>query len=164
VTKFGMKSPSRVFVSAFMGSLNQLGFSLTLLNLTHVAKSASFVEQVISSIDVPHASAAWPTNSIIGLTTEVLRKRTREERSIEVQEEMAEVVVGGPKITVRQGAIFSKGYRRLIGLISFVVDPDVLKRVLKHGAQAVLESEPDLTRWDAVSIAYYLRLVFPTYH
>jgi hypothetical protein len=31
-------------------------------------------------------------------------------------------------------------------LITLVVDPDVLKRVLKHGAQAVSESEPDLTR------------------
>jgi hypothetical protein len=39
-----------------------------------------------------------------------------------------------------------------INLIIFAVDPVVLKRVLKHGAQAVLESEPDLTRWDTVSI------------
>jgi hypothetical protein len=73
-------------------------------------------------------------------------------------------MVGGPNIMVRRGVMFSKGYGRLIGLISFVVDPDVLKRVLKHSAQAVLESEPDLTRWDAVSIVYYLRLVSPTYH
>ena len=35
-------------------SLNQPGFSLTLLNLTHVSKSASSVEQVISLIDAPH--------------------------------------------------------------------------------------------------------------
>jgi hypothetical protein len=44
-------------------------------------------------------------------------------------------------------------------LIAFVVDPDVLK----HGAQAVSESEPGLTGWDVVSIHhyYYLRLVFP---
>ena len=48
-----------------------------------------------------------------------------------------------------------------IDLLSLVVDPDVLKRVLKHGAQAVLESEPDLTRWDTVSLAtcvWYPRL------
>ena len=93
-----MKSPSRVFVGAFMGSLNQPGFSLTFLNLTHVAKSASFVEEVISLIDAPHASASWPTNSIIGSTPEALRNRTREERSIDVPEETAEVVVGGPKL------------------------------------------------------------------
>ena len=46
------------------------------------------------------------TNSIIHSTTEALRKRTREERSIDVPEEAAEVVVGGPQITVRRGAMF----------------------------------------------------------
>ena len=86
------------------------------------------------------------------------------ERSNDVPEETAEVVVGSPKITVRQGVMFSKGCRRLIELISFVVDPDVLKRVLKHGVQAILESEPELTSWDMVNIGYCLRLVFPTYH
>jgi hypothetical protein len=43
----------------------------------------------------------------------------------------------------------------------------VLKQALKYGAQAVLavlESEPDLTRWDTVSIDHYLRLAFPTHH
>lgn len=55
-----------------------------------------------------------------------------------------------------------KGCRGLIGLISFVVDPDVLKRVLKHGVPVFLESKPDLTRWDTVSIDYFSRLVFPT--
>ena len=96
-----------------------------------------------------------PTNSTIGSTTEVLRKRIREERSIDVSEETAEVVVGGPKITVRRGVMFSNGCRGLTGLTSFVVDPDMLKRVLKHGVQAVLESEPNLTRWDTISIDYW---------
>ena len=44
-------------------------------------------------------------------------------------------------------------------------DPDVLKWVLKHGAQAAWASEPDLTRWDTVGIDYCLHLVvFPTHH
>jgi hypothetical protein len=46
---------------------------------------------------------------------------------------MAKVVVGGPKITVRRGMMFSKGCGSLIGLISFAVNPGVLKQVLKHG-------------------------------
>ena len=54
----------------------------------------------------------------------------------------------GLKFTVRRGATFKKCCRELIGLLSFVVDPGVLKRVLKHGPQ------------DTVSI-YYLYLVFP---
>jgi len=49
-------------------------------------------------IDAPHASAVWLTKSIVGSTPETLRKRTREERSIGVPEETAEVVVGGLKI------------------------------------------------------------------
>ena len=85
-----------------MGSLNnQPGLPLTLLNLTHVAKSASSVDQVVSLIGAPHASASWPgTNSIIGATSEPLRGRTREEslRSIDIVEEKAEVVVGSPQM------------------------------------------------------------------
>jgi dihydroxyacetone kinase len=95
MTKLDMKSPSRIFVGAFMGSLNQPGFLLT---LTHVSKTASSVDQVTSLIDAPHASAAWPANSDIGSTPEALRKRTRKEKWIDVPEETVEVVVGGPKL------------------------------------------------------------------
>ena len=109
---------------------------------------------------MPHASVAWPTNSIVGSTSEGLRKRTREGRSINVPEETAEVVVGGPKFTVRRGATFKKCCRELIVSLSFLVDLGVLKWVLKHGPQAGLESRLDLTRRDTVSI-YYLHLVFP---
>jgi len=105
-TEFGMKLPSRVFVGAFMGSHNQPGFSLTLLNLTHVAKSASSVDHVISLIDAPHASASWPADTIIGSTPEALRKWTLEEKSIDVPGVTAEVVAGGLKFTVRRGAMF----------------------------------------------------------
>lgn len=59
------------------------------------------VEQVIFLIEAPHSSCAWPTNSIIRSTTEALRKRTQEKRSIDVPEEAVEVVVGGSRITVR---------------------------------------------------------------
>jgi hypothetical protein len=37
-------------------------------------------------------------HSIIGPTTETLSKRTREERSIDIPEETADVVVGGSKL------------------------------------------------------------------
>ena len=45
---------------------------------------------------------------------------------------------------VRQGVMFSRDCRQLIGLISFVVDLGALKQVLKHGVQATLESEPEM--------------------
>ena len=69
-----MKLPSRIFVGAFMGSLNQPRFSLSLLNLTRVAKTALSVDQATSLIDAPQVSAAWPANSVIGSTPEALRK------------------------------------------------------------------------------------------
>ena len=56
------------------------------------------------------------------------RKRTREERSVDVLEETAEVVVGGPKLYGTSKRDVLKGCRGLIGLILFVVDPDMLKR------------------------------------
>ena len=51
------------------------------------------------------------TNSIIPSSTEVSRKRTREERSIDVPEETAEVVVADSKITVRRSVMFLKACR-----------------------------------------------------
>jgi len=93
-----MESPSPVFVGAFIGSLNQPGFSLILLNLTHVSKTPSSVDQVTFLIDAPQVSATWPASSIIGSTPEALRKRTREEKWMDVPGETAEV-------TVRRGAL-----------------------------------------------------------
>ena len=65
----------------------------------------------------------------------------------------------GLNFTVRRGATFIKCCGELIGLLSFVVDPGVLKRVLKHGPQAGLESGLDLT--SGYNKHYYLYLVFP---
>jgi hypothetical protein len=81
-----------------MPPLMKLVFRSPLLNLTHVAKTASSADQVTSLIDAPHAYTAWPANSVIGLTPEASRKRTREERWIDVPEETVEVVVGGLKL------------------------------------------------------------------
>jgi hypothetical protein len=67
-----MKTPSHVFIE-FMGSLNQPGFLLTFLNLTHIATSTSSVEQTLS-IHSPHASASWPTGIVIDSTPEALRE------------------------------------------------------------------------------------------
>ena len=60
-------------------------------------------------------------------------------------------MVGGLKLYGASRRDVLRCYGELIGLLSFIVDPDVLKRVLKRGAQAVLEPGPDLTRWDVVS-------------
>ncbi|KAJ7641469.1 Dak1 domain-containing protein [Roridomyces roridus] len=121
--------PTRVFCGPFMTSLNAPGFSLTLLNLTHIAKSVSSVEELIKFVDAPHASAAWPSKSVYPTPTH-LEKRAREEKFIEIcvtEHKLAKS--GGPTLKV---------------------DPAVLVGAMRAGAAAVLKAEPDLTRWDTI--------------
>ncbi|KAJ7675427.1 hypothetical protein B0H17DRAFT_1080731 [Mycena rosella] len=116
--------PARVFCGPFMTSLNAPGFSLTLLNLTHISKSVSSVEELLAFVDAPHASAAWPSTSVYPVP-EKLSKRTREEKFVDIPAEHKLAQVGGPTL---KGAF----------------------KVMRHGAEAVLASEPDLTRWDTI--------------
>ena len=75
-TVVGMKTPSHIFCP-FMGSLNQPDFSLTFLNLTHIATSTSSVEQIFSYIHSSPASASWPTKSFIYSILGKFRQRGR---------------------------------------------------------------------------------------
>ncbi|KAJ7471889.1 Dak1 domain-containing protein [Mycena latifolia] len=121
-------TPARVFCGCFMTSLNAPGFSLTLLNLTHISKSVSSVEELLAFVDAPHASAAWPSKSVYPIP-EKLSKRSREEKFVDIPAEHKLAQVGGPTLKV---------------------SPEVLVKVMRSGAEAVLASEPDLTRWDTI--------------
>ncbi|KAJ6590569.1 Dak1 domain-containing protein [Mycena vulgaris] len=121
-------TPARVFCGPFMTSLNAPGFSLTLLNLTHISKSVSSIEELLTFVDAPHASAAWPSTSVYPVP-EKLSKRTREEKLVDIPAEHKLAQVGGPTLNV---------------------SPEVLVKVMRNGAEAVLASEPDLTRWDTI--------------
>ncbi|KAF8151786.1 Dak1 domain-containing protein [Crassisporium funariophilum] len=127
LAKAGIK-PVRVFCGTFMTSLNAPGFSLSMLNLSLITKTISSVEELLTLVDAPHASASWPTSNVFPLP-DALKQRTREERFIEVPKEAEQVRVGGPTLHV---------------------SPETLASVLKHGAQAVFDSEADLTRWDTI--------------
>ncbi|KAF9039619.1 Dak1-domain-containing protein [Hymenopellis radicata] len=123
----------RIQCGSFMTSLNAPGFSITLLNVSHSARilnSGKGEEEIIDLYDAPHASAAWPGGNIYPVP-ENLKKRTREEKIIEVKEEpvVAQAESAGPKATA---------------------DPEVLRRAIQYGAQAVYDAEPDLTKWDTI--------------
>ncbi|KAJ7736744.1 Dak1 domain-containing protein [Mycena maculata] len=120
--------PARVFCGPFMTSLNAPGFSLTLLNLTRIAKTVSSVDELLAFVDAPHASAAWPSKSVYPVP-ERLAKRTRDEKFVDIPAEHKLAQVGGPTLKV---------------------SPAVLVGVMRNGAEAVLGSEPDLTRWDTI--------------
>lgn len=103
-----------------MASLNAPGFSISLLNLTHVAKTfASIslepipnavsttctkakevtsisVESLLELIDAPHASAAWPGGDIYPLP-EHLQRRSMGERFIDVPDHPEAQVNGNEK-------------------------------------------------------------------
>lgn len=103
----GYKTPIRTFCGTFMASLNAPGFSISLLNLTHVAKAFDSVSSqasissvspnlatkskevasittktLLELIDAPHASAAWPGGNIYPLP-EHLERRKMSERFID---------------------------------------------------------------------------------
>lgn len=61
-----------------------MGFSLSLLNVSQIAKSSGTdVETVLRFLDAPHASASWPSTSVYS-TPEHLKKRKREEKFIDI--------------------------------------------------------------------------------
>jgi dihydroxyacetone kinase len=105
-------TPARVFCGPFMTSLNAPGFSLTLLNLTHIATSVSSVTELLAFVDAPHASAAWPSTSVFPVP-EKLARRTREEKFVDIPAEHRLAVVGGSTL---QGTLVGCPY--LCGFIA----------------------------------------------
>lgn len=87
-----------------MGSMNMPGFSISLTNLSNISGETGVpVDRLLSLIDAPHNSSAWPATSSIHPLPENLKGRKREDQFIEVEKEekgKAETPTG-PKI---QGA------------------------------------------------------------
>lgn len=94
-----------------MTSLNAPGFSFTLLNLTHIAKTVSSVEELLAFVDAPHASAAWPSTSVYPIPAR-LSKRSREEKFVDIPAEHKLAHVGGPTLKgALQSCLFPVGGR-----------------------------------------------------
>lgn len=86
-----------------MTSLNAPGFSITLLNISHTTRtfdSGKGEQEILDLYDAPHASAAWPGGNIYPVP-ETLKKRTREEKFIELKDEpvAAQEESKGPKVS-----------------------------------------------------------------
>lgn len=76
--------PVRIYNGAFMTTLNAVGFSLSLLNVTQIAQEAGLsVDKVLELLDAPHASANWPSRSVYQ-TPKHLAERARKEKFIEI--------------------------------------------------------------------------------
>ncbi|KAL1665340.1 Dak1 domain-containing protein [Schizophyllum commune] len=143
--------PVRVFCGSFLTTLNAYGFSLSLLNLSHIAKTtaatasastsaskttSTSVDELLAFLDAPHGTIAWPSGNVYPAPPH-LASRTREEKFIDLATDGKHVngtsapQVNGHAPTLR-------------------VDPTALQRTIRAAAEAVFAAEPDLTRWDTI--------------
>jgi dihydroxyacetone kinase len=88
-----------------MTSLNAPGFSLTLLNLTHISKIVSSVDELLAFVDAPHASAAWPSTNVYPVPPQ-LAKRAREEKFVDIPADHKLAQVGGPTLNGMREVFF----------------------------------------------------------
>ncbi|KIY72772.1 Dak1-domain-containing protein, partial [Cylindrobasidium torrendii FP15055 ss-10] len=124
----------RTYCGDFMTSLNAPGFSLTLLNISHtnrVHKASKGEAEIIALLDAPHATSSWPSSTQYP-APESLRSRSREEKELLVKDDV--------RVTGSSGAERDHAH----------VNPEILRRSIRAGAQAVYDSEPDLTKWDTI--------------
>lgn len=122
--------PVRNFVGAFETSLNGPGFSISLANLSGVARSInSTVDEVLRLLDAPTAAPGWPKNGYAtrsptnGVHTNgYTNGHTNEDATSHTATPQA-----GPE-----------------------VQPAALDKVLRKACNAAILAEPDITKYDIV--------------
>ncbi|KAK7446302.1 hypothetical protein VKT23_014508 [Stygiomarasmius scandens] len=136
----------RIYCGPFLTSLNALGFSITVMNLTHSARVYNSrlasdstseqltVEHLLMLLDAKHTSTAWQSTEVYSRKQNGLEKRSRSEKvvkdlQVSLPPANGEQNVEGPKL---------------------FVSPETLRNAISAGSRAVLASEPDLTRWDTI--------------
>jgi dihydroxyacetone kinase len=114
-------SPTRVYAQPFETSLNAPGFSISLLNLSGVARETKTEEDTLYALlDKDTNAPAWPRNSY-GQARVDSPTQTRASLSGH------ETVSFGPKLDVA-----------------------TLEGALKSACEAAVAAEPDITKWDIV--------------
>lgn len=122
--------PVRVLSGTFMGSMNMPGMSLSVLNVTNVARESGLSEEkIIELLDAPHTAPAWPATSGVYPLPEKLRNRKLSDALTEIPEETKATVAPGPEL---------KG------------DAELIRRILTKAATDVVNLEPQLTHWDTL--------------
>ena len=111
--------------------MNMPGMSISILNLSNVSADTGLpVDELLSLIDAPHNTPAWPaTQNIYPLPT-ALAKRKRADMFTEVAEEAHEKKpVEGPKL---------------------LSDASLIQKAMSVASEDVIALEPELTRWDTI--------------
>ncbi|KAG5652494.1 hypothetical protein H0H81_004851 [Sphagnurus paluster] len=165
-------NPLRVYTGSFMGSLNAPGFSLHLLNLSHLVRrfgqpgdgvkhheswsttatephNKPTVETLLALLDAPHAAAAWPASPHAAPVSPSKANYTfpfvsqHDYTSLGALSREARVAVVPPSPADAPEKTNTDGAK-------LFVDPTKMRTILASGAHAVLAMEPDLTRWDTI--------------
>ncbi|THW22504.1 Dak1-domain-containing protein [Aureobasidium pullulans] len=114
-------SPSRVYAQPFETSLNAPGFSISLLNISGVARETKMEEDTLYALlDRDTNAPAWPRNSY---------GQVRVDSPTQTRASLAhhETVSFGPKL-----------------------DVTTLEGALRSACEAASAAEPDITKWDIV--------------
>lgn len=140
--------PVRIYSGTFMTTLNAIGFSLSLLNVTQIAQEAGLsTNKVLAFLDAPHASAAWPSRSVYPVPGH-LDERTRDKKYVDVPKG------GKAQESIAKGQLYGTCtgdlQRAQPDVELDVVSASALQEVMRSAATSLLESEPELTRWDTV--------------
>lgn len=126
--------PLRIFSGVFMGSMNMPGMSLSLLNLTNVARDCKAdgitVERLLEFVDAPHNSPAWPAAEYAYRNVpKDLAERKRQDAYFDAPEEKKDAAPTGPALKA---------------------SPEKIQASLRTAAEDVVALEPDLTKWDTI--------------
>ncbi|KAF1994885.1 dihydroxyacetone kinase [Amniculicola lignicola CBS 123094] len=115
--------PSRIYAGILEGSLNGQGFSITLGNMSGMARAMDLkTEEIIELLDAPTNAPAWPKNNYVPIT---VSKETEERR----------------KQANAKAADTDEGHKGPATPPSFIP-------ALRKACNAALEAEPTITQYD----------------
>ncbi|KAK6859227.1 hypothetical protein PG995_005080 [Apiospora arundinis] len=119
--------PARVCCGQLETSLNAPAFSISVINVTAAARNCAYsVDQIKAFFDV-RTNTSW--ESVAGSQARPQRRGRKEQ------------VVAPPPVEPRKVVEESKDLK---------VDPATLDNMLRRACAAVIDAEPDLTKWDTV--------------
>ena len=133
---YGVK-PTRVITGVLNGSLNGLGFGISLLKLVDTGLGQN--KSMLELIDFPCEAIGWPapisTQTWEGIYEDIQHKKDSSEE------------------TVRPSNLRSKGTCGLsvIHANHKIVNSDQFRKALRSGLEYVIAAEPDVTKFDTIA-------------
>ncbi|KAI5920943.1 dihydroxyacetone kinase [Camillea tinctor] len=117
-------SPVRICAGFLETSLNAPAFSVSLVNITAAARNCSYSAEDIKSFIDAKTNTHWES-----MTGSQAERRTRQQQFVPSPKEPRKVVDDAKDLKI---------------------EPALLEKMLRTACNAIVEAEPDLTKWDTV--------------